>query len=179
MGKSVILGVTGSVAAYKAVHVASGLRRRGIEVYCVLSANAMRFVTPLQFSAVTGLPAYHDMFAERGDIPHVSLAEQAGLLVVAPASANFIGKYAAGIADDLLTTTAISLDCPVLLAPAMHSRMWLHAAVQANVERLRQRGALLIGPDSGRLASGAEGIGRMADPEKIVAEALRILGRGA
>lgn len=174
-GKVVILGVTGSVAAYKAVYVASTLRKHGVEVDAVLTANAARFVTPLQFGSVTGRPVYMEMFSERDDIVHVSLADRASLLLVAPASANFIGKYANGIADDLLSTTAVSVDCPVLLAPAMNSRMWGHPAVQANVESLRKRGVVFVGPGEGRLACGAEGIGRLAEPGEIVSEAVRIL----
>lgn len=177
MAEALILGVTGSVAAYKAVEVASLLVKEGIEVHCVLTANAARFVAPLQFSSLSGMPAYSEMFQERGQMLHISLAERAGLLLVAPASANFIGKYASGIADDLLTTTALSLSCPVILAPAMNSRMWQHPAVQENVRRLKERGAVFIGPEVGRLACGMEGIGRLAAPEKIVAEAVRLLRR--
>lgn len=171
-----MLGITGSVAAYKAVFIASELRKRDVDVFCVLSRNAAEFVTPIQFSSVTGRPAYLEMFQEREEITHISLADCAGLLLVAPASADFIGKYANGIADDLLSTTVLSVDCPVALAPAMNSRMWLHPAVQENVKRLKNRGCEFIGPEEGRLACGASGPGRLAEPETIVNHVLGMLG---
>jgi phosphopantothenoylcysteine decarboxylase/phosphopantothenate--cysteine ligase len=173
--KALILGVTGSVAAYKAVFVASELRKHDVEVFSVLTRNAAEFVTPLQFSSVTGMPAYVEMFEQRDEMTHISLADKAGLLLVAPASADFIGKYANGIADDLLSTTALSVDCPALLAPAMNSRMWLHPAVQENVKRLVERGVEFIGPEEGRLACGTSGIGRLAEPGAIVSRVLELL----
>lgn len=165
----ILLGITGSIAAYKAAALASALVKEGHEVHAILTANACRFVTPLTLQTITSNRAVADMF-EGGvsyDPSHVSLARGASLLVIAPATANVIAKMAAGIADDMLSTTYLSVNCPVLVAPAMHSNMYMHPATQENLNKLKSRGVRLVGPGEGRLASGDTGPGRMAEPEEI------------
>ncbi len=166
----VVLGVTGGIAAYKAADLARRLSKSGYRIKTVMTENATRFVTPLTFESVTGEEVATSLFRE-GLKPmyHISLAQEADLVVVAPATANIIAKMAAGIADDLLSTTLLSTRAPILLAPAMNSTMYLHPATQANLSVLRGRGVRIIGPGSGLLACGEEGEGRMADPEEIMA----------
>lgn len=173
----VILGITGSVAAFKGAALASLLVKDGHDVHTVLTANACRFITPLTFQAITSKPAVLDMFEPVGnyDPSHIAIARDASLLIIAPASANIISKAATGIADDMLSTTCLSVECPLLIAPAMHSSMWKHPAVQRNVEALRSRGVHFIGPAEGRLASGDVGRGRMSEPDDIAREAARLL----
>jgi phosphopantothenoylcysteine decarboxylase/phosphopantothenate--cysteine ligase len=167
----ILLGVTGSIAACKAAELASRMVKDGAEVTVVMTDPAQRFVTPLTFETLSRRPVITGMWERAREIGpvHVTLAEWAELLVVAPASANFIGKLAHGIADDMLSTTAITVDCPVLIAPAMNVNMYRHPAVQANIRLLEQRGAKMIGPVEGRLASGAVAMGRMADVEEVLA----------
>jgi len=179
-GRRVVLGVTGGIAAYKAVEVCRRLVDAGAHVIPVLTDDAQRFVGALTFSALASEPARTSLFtgSEGGDpIPHTRLGQGADLVVVAPATAKLLGKYAAGISDDLLTATLLATRAPVLLAPAMHTEMWEHAAVQANLETLRDRGVRIVEPMSGRLAGGDVGEGRLADPATIVAAAADVVAR--
>jgi len=177
--RHVVLGVTGSIAAYKAVDLASRLTQAGVAVHTVMTESATKLVGLASFRAITGHAVSPDMFelTNPHSIEHVSLAEMAGLLLIAPATANVIAKIANGIADDLLTCTVLATRAPVLIAPAMHAAMWENPATQANVKTLRERGVDFVGPAVGRLASGGHGAGRFAPVEEILGEALRILGR--
>lgn len=180
-GKSVVLGVTGGIAAYKAADLCSQLVRSGALVDVILTKAATEFVAPLTFQALTGRPVITEMFSllTETEIGHVSLARRADLLVVAPATANTIAKLATGLADNMLTATALATEAPILLAPAMESQMWENPLTQGNVERLcRLRGVTVVGPGEGRLASGASGIGRMVEPEEILDASCWVLGRG-
>jgi len=177
-GREILVGVTGGIAAYKAADLVSRLVQKGAAVSVVMTEHATRFVGPLTFQALSRRPVYTDLFAEGAyDADHVALADRAEAAVVAPATANVIGKLAAGIADDLLSTVLLALDVPVILAPAMNSAMWKHPAVQANVETLRRRRVRFVGPEEGRLACGTEGPGRMAEPETILQAVLEVLSR--
>lgn len=170
-GKCIVLGVTGSIAAYKAVALASELTKRGAFVDVIMTDAAGQFVTPLSFQAITHRPVNTEMFALLAEleIGHISLGKRADVLVVAPASANTIADLALGIADNLLLTTALATRAPIILAPAMEPLMYSHPATQANVELLRSRGVTILGPAEGRLASGKVGRGRMVEPAEIVA----------
>ena len=176
-GRRVLLGVSGGIAAYKAALVARLLRGAGADVATVLTEAATRFVGPDTFSALTGEPAYTSLWERPGEVLHVKLAREADVAVVAPATANTIAKLAHGLADDLLASTMLEVTCPVVVAPAMHSGMWEHAATRANIELLRSRGAVVVGPVTGPLAHGDEGIGRLADPEDVVAAVRGTLAR--
>jgi phosphopantothenoylcysteine decarboxylase/phosphopantothenate--cysteine ligase len=177
-GREILVGVTGGIAAYKTAHLVSRLVQKGAGVSVVMTEHATRFVGPLVFQTLTHRPVYTDLFAEGTyDADHIALADRAEAAVVAPATANAIGKLAGGIADDLLSTTLLALRVPVILAPAMNVAMWEHPAVRANVETLRRRGVRFVGPEEGRLACGIEGLGRMAEPETILAEIVAVLGR--
>ena len=167
-GRRVVLGVTGGIAAYKAAEVVSLLKKRGAEVRVVMTAHACEFIAPLTLETLSGNPVCLDMFAPRGEIAHISLAKWAELFVAAPATASVLGKFANGIADDLLTTAFMAMRCPILLAPAMNAAMWNCRANQRNVERLSRWGARFVGPARGRLACGDEDVGRMVEPEQIV-----------
>jgi phosphopantothenoylcysteine decarboxylase/phosphopantothenate--cysteine ligase len=179
-GARVVLGVSGGIAAYKAVEVCRRLVDAGAFVSPVLTAGALEVVGALTFSALASEPAQTALFPSDGagphPIPHTRLGQQADLVVVAPATAAVLGRYAHGISDDLLTATLLATRAPVLVAPAMHTEMWEHAAVQENLATLRRRGVHVIDPASGRLAGGDVGEGRLADPAHIVAAAERILG---
>jgi phosphopantothenoylcysteine decarboxylase / phosphopantothenate---cysteine ligase len=175
--KKVVLGVTGSIAAYKATDLASKLTQAGALVDVVLTQAASRFVSPLAFQSVTGRPAHADMWGP-SHVLHVQLGEQADLLLVAPATADTIAKLAHGLADNLLTVTALAARCPLLLAPAMDGGMFSHPATQANLETLRQRGTVVLGPAEGRMASGLVGLGRMLEPEDILGHARLALAQG-
>ena len=177
--RNVVLGVTGSIAAYKAVDLASKLTQAGISVHTVMTESATKLVGPASFRAITGLPVATKMFELENphSIEHVSLAELADVILVAPATANVMAKMACGIADDLLTCTVLATRAPVLIAPAMHTAMWENAATQRSVETLRERGIGFVGPAVGRLASGGIGVGRFSPVPEILGEALRILGR--
>jgi phosphopantothenoylcysteine decarboxylase/phosphopantothenate--cysteine ligase len=166
----VLLGVTGGIAAYKAAELARLLVREGAEVRAVMTEAATKFVAPLTFETLTGNPVGLDMFAARTEpeIEHVSLARWAEVLVVAPATADVLAKLALGLADNLLTATALACEAPLVLAPAMNPSMWRHPAVKANVETLRSRGCSFVGPSEGEVACGEEGVGRMAEPAEIV-----------
>jgi phosphopantothenoylcysteine decarboxylase/phosphopantothenate--cysteine ligase len=176
-GKRILLGVSGSIAAYKAADLASRLTQAGARVDAILTAAATRFVAPLTFQSVTGRPALADLWSEEAHVLHVGLAEGADLLVVAPATADVLARLAHGLADDLLTVTALAARCPLLVAPAMDAGMFEHPALQANLETLRRRGAAVIGPAEGRMASGLAGRGRMVEPDEIVGHVRRAAGR--
>jgi phosphopantothenoylcysteine decarboxylase/phosphopantothenate--cysteine ligase len=174
-GRRVLLGVTGGIAAYKACILTRLLRLRGASVRVVMTRSAERFVGPATFASLSDQRVYTDLFEEPGPVLHVRLAHEADVVVVAPATANVIAKLAFGIADDLLTSTLLEADAPFVLAPAMHTGMWKHAATQANVAALVERGVRVVGPVAGSLAAGDEGMGRMSEPEEIleaVAEAI-------
>ncbi len=170
-GKSVLLIVTGGVAAFKAIELVRLLRKSQCSVTCVLTGAAGRFVTPLSLQAVSENKVYTDLFSlsDESEMGHIQLSRSADLLVVAPATANFLAKMANGIADDLASTVVLATDKPVLVAPAMNVRMWLHAATQANVARLQQRGIAVIGPNEGAMACNEVGPGRLAEPHEIFA----------
>ncbi len=174
-GRRVVLGVSGGIAAYKAVDVCRRLVDAGAHVAPVLTADALRFVGALTFSALASEPARTSLFDSPEPIPHTRLGQGADLVVIAPATAKLIGKYAAGISDDLLTATLLATRAPVLVAPAMHTEMWEHPAVQENLATLRRRGVHVVGPAAGRLAGGDVGEGRLADPDAIVAAAAAVL----
>ena len=174
-GKRIVLGVTGGIAAYKACDLVSRLKKRGAQVRVVLTRHACEFVPPLTFETLSGNPAYSDGIERKYEIGHVALAKWADLFIVAPATANCMGKFAAGIADDLLSTTYLAMRGPVLLAPAMNSAMYLHPATQQNLQTLAARGVHFVGPESGFLACGDADIGRMSEPEAIVEAAEEVL----
>ena len=176
----VALGVSGGIGAYKAVEVARGLQQRGHDVAPVMTANAQRFVGPLTFEAITRRRVATDQFAPgtNADIDHIALASTIELLLVAPATANVIGKLANGIADDFLSSLYLATTAPVLLAPAMNTNMLSHAAVRANLDTLATRGVRFVEPGDGYLACGWVGRGRLAEPEAIVAAAAAILRDG-
>jgi phosphopantothenoylcysteine decarboxylase / phosphopantothenate---cysteine ligase len=177
-GRRVVLGVTGGIAAYKAVEVCRRLVDAGAHVIPVLTDDAQRFIGALTFSALASEPARTSLFAGPDPIPHTRLGREADLMVIAPATAKIIGKYTHGISDDLLTATLLATAAPVLLAPAMHTEMWEQAAVQDNLTTLRSRGVHVVAPEEGRLAGGDVGTGRLADPERIVDAAADVLRAG-
>ena len=170
-GRSIVLGVTGGIAAYKAVEIASRLKKAGAEVRVVMTRAAASFVAPLTFREITGQAVVTSMWMEvpAHHVEHIALAELADLILVAPATANFIAKAAAGIADDLLTTTVLATRAPLYIAPAMNTGMWENPVTQENVMRLRDRGVQVIPPAEGLLACGTTGAGRLPEPEEIVA----------
>jgi phosphopantothenoylcysteine decarboxylase/phosphopantothenate--cysteine ligase len=167
-GSRVLLGVTGGIAAYKSAYLARLLRERGANVQVVMTPAATRFVGPDTFSALTGNPVHSDIFERTDVVLHVRLAREAEVAVIAPATANLLAKLTWGIADDLLTSTLLEFDGPLVVAPAMHSGMHAHPATRGNLETLRERGVVQVGPVVGPLAAGDEGMGRMAEPEVIV-----------
>ena len=175
-GKRIVLGVTGSIAAYKAADLASKLTQSGAEVDCVLTESATKFISPLTFQSVTGRKAYvdADLWGSEGHVVHISLARAADLLLVAPASASTMAKLAHGIGDNLLTVTALAAECPLVIAPAMDAGMFSHPATEENVSILTERGAYFIGPEPGRLASGLIGKGRFTEPKDILGH-LRVI----
>jgi phosphopantothenoylcysteine decarboxylase/phosphopantothenate--cysteine ligase len=177
--RRVVLAVSGGIAAYKAADLVSKLSGAGAEVRCILTENAARFVTPLTFQSLSGRDVYTDTFDRAGEefYQHLAVAEWGEILVVAPATANVLGKAAAGIADDLASTALVSFPGPVLYAPAMNCHMWANAAVVENVEKLRRRGANFVGPGEGRLACGEIGMGRMAEVPEILAAIEEILDK--
>jgi phosphopantothenoylcysteine decarboxylase / phosphopantothenate---cysteine ligase len=179
-GKEIVLGISGSIAAYKAVLLLRELTARGAEVAVVMTAGAEHFVGPLTFRTLSGRPVLSNLFDPQSDeaVEHVALAERAHVFVVAPATANVLAKAAHGIADDFLTTLLLAARCPVLMAPAMDGGMWEHAAVQANVATLRERGVTVFEPEAGALASGLSGRGRLPEIESIVEEIERVLTPG-
>jgi len=170
--KRIVLGVTGSIAAYKAAELASKLAQHGSLVDVILTQAAANFVSPLTFQSVTGQPAFTeaDLWGAQGHVQHIGLARNTDLLVIAPITANTIAKLAHGIADNLLTVTSLAARCPLIIAPAMDGGMYSHPATQANLEILRQRETLIIGPEEGHLASGLSGIGRMVEPVELLGQ---------
>jgi len=178
--KTVLLGVCGSIAAYKAADLTSRLVKRDHNVFAVLTESAAQFVGPMTFQTLSRNPVTSGVFDERDSWrpTHIDLADRADLFLIAPATANIIAKLAHGIADDALTSIALATRAPVLIAPAMNGKMWLHAATQQNVDTLKSRGAEFIGPEEGMLACGYEGVGRLWNVEDIAAKADEILLRG-
>ncbi len=177
--KTIVLGVTGSIAAYKAAEIASRLRQMGALVEVVLTQSACHFISPLTFASVTARKAYvdQDLWGNEGHVVHIGLGRAADLLLIAPVSATTLAKLAHGIGDNLLTVTALASPCPMILAPAMDAGMYAHPATAANVETLRARGAVFVGPAAGHLASGLVGVGRMAEPAEILDTARLILAQ--
>ncbi|MBC8001386.1 MAG: phosphopantothenoylcysteine decarboxylase [Opitutaceae bacterium] len=177
--KNVVLGVTGSIAAYKAADLASLLTKAGLDVHVVMTNDAQKFITPLPFKTLSRHPVVTDLYDEdEGWQPtHIKLADEADLLLIAPATANVLAKLAHGHADDALTCIALALNprAKMLIAPAMNGKMWLHPATQANVATLRQRGAEFIGPEEGMLSCGYEGIGRLWPVEQIARRTQNLL----
>lgn len=173
----VALGVTGGISAYKAVEVMRGLQKHGVAVQVVMTKNATQMITPLTFQAISGFPVIVDMWAETADpeIKHIQIAQSVDLLLVAPATANVLAKFAQGIADDFLSTLYISTTAPVLVAPAMNVEMWAHPATAKNVRTLRERGVHFVDPEAGYLACKTVGPGRLAEPETIVNKAWELL----
>ncbi|MBQ4106144.1 MAG: phosphopantothenoylcysteine decarboxylase [Lentisphaeria bacterium] len=172
----VALGVTGGIAAYKAAELCRLLKRRGYEVRVVMTENACRFVTPLTFRTLSQYPVMTSLWETPEWRPeHVALADEAALLVIAPCTANCLGKLAGGIADDALSTLGLTFGGPVVVAPAMNPGMWRNPAVQQNVEVLKSRGVRFVGPADGDVACGAAGTGRMAEPEEIASAVIGIL----
>ena len=178
-GKTIVLGVTGGIAAYKSAELVSRLHHSGAEIHVIMTKNAMEFVSPLTFQTLSANPVVTDTFAapEYWNVEHVALAKRADLFIIAPATANILAKMAAGIADDMLSTTVLATKAPILVAPAMNTGMWTAEATQENAETLKKRGVLFIGPDSGILACGDLGAGRMSEPEAIAGAAEEILNR--
>jgi phosphopantothenoylcysteine decarboxylase / phosphopantothenate---cysteine ligase len=175
---NIVLGVSGGIAAYKAVEVCRRLVDAGVHVAPVLTEDAQRFVGALTFSALASEPARTSLFDGPEPIPHTRLGRVADLVVVAPATAKLLGKYAAGISDDLLTATLLATASPVLVCPAMHTEMWEHPAVQENLATLHRRGVHVVEPEKGRLAGGDVGAGRLAAPDVIVDRVLELLASG-
>ena len=177
--KHIVLGVTGSIAAYKAADLASKLTQQGALVDVVLTAAAEKFVTPLTFQSVTGRRAFTDadLWGGEAHVLHVGMGHSADLLVIAPCTANTIAKLAHGMADNLLAVTALAAACPVLIAPAMDGGMYSHPATQDNVRILKERGVLFVGPAEGHLASGLSGVGRMVEPSEVLGQIRLALGR--
>lgn len=168
-GKTIVLGVTGGIAAYKAATLCSRLTQAGARVDVIMTSSARKFVQPLTFQALSRRPVYVDVFEENDPsvIAHIDMADRADLIVIAPATANFIGKMAHGLADDMLSTTVLASTAPIWIAPAMNGDMYAHPAVQANLALLNERGVRMIDPGEGQLACGYTGKGRLAEPEQI------------
>ncbi len=175
----IVLGVTGSIACYKAADLASKLSQAGAQVDTILTGAATKFLSPITFASVTGRGAYADgdLWGDRAHVLHISLGHEADLLIIAPITANTMAKLAHGTADDLLSVTALAARCPVLIAPAMDGGMFSHPATQSNLQILRDRGVHIIGPESGHLASGLVAAGRMSEPTAILGRARYILSR--
>ena len=179
MGRNIVLGVTGSIAAHKAVDLASLLTKQGFDLRVVMTSDALRFITPLPFKTLSRHAVVTDLYdEEEGWQPtHIKLADEADLLLIAPATANVIAKLAHGIADDALTCIALALNtkATVVIAPAMNGKMWFHSATQQNVVTLKSRAVEFLGPDEGLLSCGYEGLGRLLPAEKIVARVAELL----
>lgn len=177
--RNIVLGVTGSIAAYKAADLASQLTRQECSVRVVMTADAVRFITPLAFKTLSRHPVVTDLYdEEEGWKPtHIKLADEADLLLIAPATANVLAKLAHGMADDALTCIALALNptAKMLVAPAMNGKMWLHPATQDNAARLKSRGVEFIGPEEGMLSCGYEGLGRLWPVEQVARRALELV----
>ncbi len=179
-GKTIIIGVTGSIAAYKTADIVSQLRQRGHEIFVVMTPGAKNFIAPLTLQTLSRHPVLHDLSQEgasSSQCGHIELADQADLLLVAPATASAIARLAHGFADDALGAVALATRAPLLIAPAMNGKMWDHPATQENVLRLRQRGVEFIGPASGMLACGYEGAGRLIESSVIVDHVEKLLSK--
>lgn len=176
-GKTIVVGVSGGIAAYKACALVSKLKASGADVFVAMTENATRFVAPLTFETLSANRVISDTFARdfTWEVEHISLAKKADMFVLAPCTANVIAKFACGIADDFLTTTLLAAKCPILIAPAMNTNMYEAAATQNNIETLKKRGCTFIEPGSGRLACGDVGKGRMSEPEQIFDEIVRMM----
>ena len=183
MKRHIVLGVTGSIAAYKAVDLASALAKEGCDVHVVMTRDAQRFVPPLPFKVLSRHPVVTDLYdEEEGWKPtHIQLADGADLLLIAPATANILAKMAHGLADDALSCIALALrpEAKVLIAPAMNGKMWLHPATQQNVATLKSRAVEFIGPEAGLLSCGYEGLGRLWPVEQIGRRALELVSRAS
>jgi len=178
--KTIVLGVTGSIAAYKAAEIASRLTQAGAKVHVIMTQEAVQFISPVTFRAITGRPVVTEMFdlASEFSIEHVSLANSADVVIIAPTTANVIAKLAAGIADDMLCCTVLATRAPVLIAPAMETNMYTNPVTQGNLSKLKARGFVVVGPATGWLASGRQGLGRLADVEDIIRVIQRVLRTG-
>jgi phosphopantothenoylcysteine decarboxylase len=175
-GRTIVVGVTGSIAAYKAADLVSKLVKRGHDVHVVMTAAAAEFITPLTLQTLSRNPVLSSVFEKEGWRPgHIELADRAELLLVAPATANTIAALAHGLANDPLSEIALATVAPLLIAPAMNGKMWMHPATQANVKLLEERGANFIGPEAGLLACGYEGLGRLWNVDEIVERAMQLL----
>ena len=175
--RTILVGVTASIAAYKAADLVSKLRKAGHAIHVLMTADAQRFITPLTLRTLSGHSVILNMFDENPEshVMHVDLADKSDLLIIAPATADIIANLAHGLADEALLAIALVCRCPILVAPAMNSRMWLHPATQQNVATLKARGVHFIGPEEGMLACGYEGIGRLWNVDAIVVEAEKLL----
>ena len=175
--KTILLGITGGIAAYKMAHVASSLTKMGHEVHVVMTESAQKFISPVTFRAITGLPVETDLFTEpnKNEVKHIALADKSDLVMVAPATANMIGKIASGIADDLLSTILTAVTSPVIIAPAMNVNMYNNEIVQDNIQYLEDKGYQLINPSEGMLACGYTGKGRLPEPDILVEYILKAL----
>jgi phosphopantothenoylcysteine decarboxylase/phosphopantothenate--cysteine ligase len=176
-GSKVLLCVTGGIAAYKAAYLARAMAESGADVRVIMTRSAERFIGAQTFAALTGNPVSTELFGNSADVNHVELARGAHLALVAPATANSIAKMALGFSDDLFSATLLTVSCPILVAPAMHTGMWMHPATSQNAATLEARGVRFIGPDEGPLSSGDTGAGRMAEPDAIIRAAGKILSR--
>ncbi len=182
-GKNIVLGVTGSIAAYKAADITSKLTKAGHTVNVVMTVDAQKFITPLAFKTLSRSPVITDLYDEEGGWKpmHIKLADEADLLLIAPATANTIAKLALGIADDALSCIALALNpqAKLVVCPAMNGKMWLHPATKQNTQTLRDRGAEFIGPEEGMLSCGYEGVGRLWNVEKMADRILTLLSQGS
>lgn len=176
--KQILLGITGSIACYKSVDLASKLTQAGARVNVIMTEAAGRFIAPLSLRSVTGREVYTDMWSLDDHVRHVNLAERARIFVVAPATAHTMAKIAHGLADNLLTITALAARCPILIAPAMDAGMYSNPATQSNAAKLQERGMLIAGPAEGRMASGLTGLGRMLEPTELMGHIRREMGSG-
>lgn len=178
-GRRVVLGVCGGIAAYKACELLRRFTESGYDVHVIPTASALKFVGETTWAALSGNPVATDVWTSAHRVPHVTLGRQADLVVVAPATADFLARLVIGRSDDLLTATLLTARCPVVVAPAMHTEMWQHPATEANVATLRERGVIVLDPAVGRLTGSDTGIGRLPDPEEIFSVARTVLTRGA
>ena len=178
-GKNILLGVTGGIAAYQAVELVGMLRSRLADVRVIMTKASTRFITPLTLETVSEHPVSVDMFDEtyHPSIEHITLGRMADIVVVAPATGNFIGKIANGIADDMLTTTIMAARAPIIICPAMNEKMWLNPIVQDNVGKLKRLGYYFVNPEYGEMACGGEGWGRLARLDKIVAAVIEVANK--
>ena len=177
--RRIVLGVTGSIAIYKAVDLASKLTQAGAEVDVAMTPEAARFVSPITFQAVTGRPAYSDMWAAPADMPelHVGLARAAELMIIAPCTATMMARLSTGLAEELVSLTALATKAKMIVCPAMDANMWDHPATQAHADTLWSRGVEIVGPEEGRLASGQMGLGRLSEVEKMVGAVRKVIGQ--